>query len=56
MKQDNQSVNLRVIEKIINDNYIVFKAFDVADGDMIFRDFIHHITKERRLVVSAKFM
>lgn len=34
-----------MIEKMIKDNYIVLKAFDVADGDISLSDFMRHITK-----------
>jgi len=36
-----------VIEKIIEDNYIVLKSFDVVDGDITFKDFMKHIIKRK---------
>lgn len=35
-----------LIEKIIHDNYAVFLAFDVADGNLSFKDYCKQVTKE----------
>lgn len=37
-----------IVEKIINDNYAVFLAFDVTDGNLSFKDYCKQLA-ERRL-------
>lgn len=38
----------KLIDKIINENYTVLKAFDVVDGDMTVKEFFEHIAKRQR--------
>ena len=41
-------IDENIINKIINDNYIVLKAFDVVDGDMSFNDYVKHISTKNK--------
>ena len=41
-------IDEKVIKKMIDDNYIVLKGFDVADGNMSFEDYLKHITTKNK--------
>ena len=42
----------KLIQKIIDDNYTILLGFDVADGNLSFKDYMKKITK--RLVGEDK--